>query len=652
MCMKKLSFLLILIIITTLLYSETLTHIVKGGDTLYGLALKYKTTTNKILTENNLNSNSLKIDQVIKVTRLEQDKYIVESGDTLSGIAFEKDITLKHLLLVNRISSDYNLTIGEELTIPTDSSIKQEYTVQKGDTLSWISMTYDVAIEDIVKINNLDGNNLILGNVLKLTSDSNNQPEIKRAAVNLNLPGTTLKQEIDNNKMYTVKAGNTISGIAYSYQTSTEDLKKLNGLENNNIKIGQKLKLPDYAVERAPINYNIYHQVVKGDTLSGIAQDYDISETVLRELNNLKGDNISIGQNIKLIPRESREHLVNKGETLWSIARLYNISVDQLMQYNHLNSTQVTAGKTLTLYDYSVISHNTITTQENYSLVALKYNHNTTASQPYKDYAVDQLINPLNKYNTAKDKWKEFSNLIENESLISNDLAGWTVVLDPGHGGKDPGAIATVNLNGIKKYIVEDEYAYDTAVRLYELLKRNGAEVHMTILSPDHIARNPDSNYTTFINEKNEVYNNYALNRLNNSTIWPVGGQWGLNQRVSITNNLLSTSENKNTIFISLHADNDVDRGVGKLVLFKETSSGSDLESKEFAKSLIEELGPDATIDSMSLAVLRNNNADVKVLIELRNMAHLSEALALLDSKKRQNDALMILNGIKNYIKH
>lgn len=90
---------------------------------------------------------------------------------------------------------------------------------------------------------------------------------------------------------YTVKAGDTLSGIAKTYNTTTLELARLNELDNPNLlKPGMSLYVPDghYIVEA-------------GDTLGVIAKKYGLSVVELAAFNDIDDVNlIKVGQEIKL----------------------------------------------------------------------------------------------------------------------------------------------------------------------------------------------------------------------------------------------------------------------------------------------------------------------------------------------------------------
>ena len=92
---------------------------------------------------------------------------------------------------------------------------------------------------------------------------------------------------------YTVKSGDTLSGIAHKYGTTVANLVALNKIKNPNlIKVGQKI------VIKAAKEYYV---VKKGDTLSAIAKKYGTTVAKLVELNNIKNKNlIVVGQKLRV----------------------------------------------------------------------------------------------------------------------------------------------------------------------------------------------------------------------------------------------------------------------------------------------------------------------------------------------------------------
>ncbi len=98
---------------------------------------------------------------------------------------------------------------------------------------------------------------------------------------------------------YTVNRGDTLSEIADRFNVSMSALKQANAMNSNNIRIGQKLTIPNGLVSPASISF-IEHTIARGETLSEIASDYSIPVARLRETNQLNSDTIRIGQVLKI----------------------------------------------------------------------------------------------------------------------------------------------------------------------------------------------------------------------------------------------------------------------------------------------------------------------------------------------------------------
>ena len=158
-------------------------YTVQKGDTLYSISLKYDTTPGAIINKNNLNSDILSVGQTLYIPKdvestgededvIQTNNYIVKKGDSLYSISKTFNVSIDDIKSLNDLSSNI-LTIGQVLILP-DNNINNEnidgnsniYVVQKGDTLWSIANKYNVSINNIRMINNLNSDILSIGQTL------------------------------------------------------------------------------------------------------------------------------------------------------------------------------------------------------------------------------------------------------------------------------------------------------------------------------------------------------------------------------------------------------------------------------------------------------------------------------------------------------
>lgn len=88
-------------------------------------------------------------------------------------------------------------------------------------------------------------------------------------------------------KRYQIKRGDTLSEIAAQYNISVKSLMSLNGLTGPLIKINQEIKIPGTGIDEINKQKNYVHIVTQGDTLWKISKDYRISIKDITRWNNL-----------------------------------------------------------------------------------------------------------------------------------------------------------------------------------------------------------------------------------------------------------------------------------------------------------------------------------------------------------------------------
>lgn len=252
---------------------------------------------------------------------------IVEYGfiDNTKDVEFLKE---NYEELAEAVISAVANYIGVPYKAP-NGLITNTYVVQKGDTLYSIANKLGTTVSELKKENNLTSNTLQIGEVLRI-------------------PTKEIYEEEEN--IYIVKKGDSLYSIAKKYNTTVEELKRINNLTSNILSIGQVLKLPSDKANNVEKEENtISYTVQKGDSLYSIARKYDTTIDRIKDLNNLTTNLLSIGQ-VLLIPTDTNletTYTVQKGDSLYSIAKKYNTTVDRLKQLNNLTSNLLSIGQIL-----------------------------------------------------------------------------------------------------------------------------------------------------------------------------------------------------------------------------------------------------------------------------------------------------------------
>jgi len=179
------------------------------------------------------------------------------------------------------------------------------YSVRSGDTLSAIASRYGTTVNSLAKANGISNPNLI------------------RTGQKLNVPGASGASAAPRSggSSYTVKSGDTLSGIAQRHGTTTSALAKANNISNPNlIRVGQKLTIPGgsgaSAPAPAPSKPTQNYTVKSGDTLSGIAQRFGTTTSALAKANNISNPNlIRVGQKLTIPGGDSYQPAPPSGGT-------------------------------------------------------------------------------------------------------------------------------------------------------------------------------------------------------------------------------------------------------------------------------------------------------------------------------------------------
>lgn len=184
--------------------AEGIAYTVVEDDTLWGIAIEFGTSTEAIMSYNNLDTELLQIGQSLLIPN--------QSTGSLPG------------------GSGYNTATSHDVKATTP------YTVVEGDTLWGIAIKFGTSTEALMSFNNLDTEFLHIGQSLLISSQSTGS-----------LPGGSdynTAQSLKGTTAYTVVEGDTLWDLAVRFGTTDEAIIAINNTDPDSLMIGQSLTIP------------------------------------------------------------------------------------------------------------------------------------------------------------------------------------------------------------------------------------------------------------------------------------------------------------------------------------------------------------------------------------------------------------------------
>ncbi|MDT9757032.1 LysM peptidoglycan-binding domain-containing protein [Heyndrickxia coagulans] len=193
--------------------------------------------------------------------------YTVKKGDSLWKISQQYHTTVSQIKSDNHLTGDI-IYPNQKFKVP--SQTPKKYKIVSGDTLSAIAKKYGVKVSQLKEWNHLNSDLIYAGDILKINSSS----------------ATTSST-----------ANSTGNSTANSTSNSTANNSTANNTTANSSTANNTAKSAATQRSTAP---NGTYQIVKGDTLSGVAQKFGVTVSQLKEWNHLSSDWIVAGSALKV----------------------------------------------------------------------------------------------------------------------------------------------------------------------------------------------------------------------------------------------------------------------------------------------------------------------------------------------------------------
>ena len=388
----------------------------------------------------------------------------VKKGETLTKVANRYGVSKNELADANNISTKSKLYAGLQLKIPVITNPNSTKFVDNTDTqVAQVQSNNNGSDDYVSPYANLNIDNTVVSNEI---SDSNNEiTDEETVSEDLAVTETeTLIRETTTaiipegtvSVSYRVKNDDSLLGIADLFNTRVSDIRNWNNIPyTTTIRVGQTLNLyvpeemKDYyasldkttetVTDNRVVNSKnnqtsknsglVYHKIRRGETLGLIAAKYGVSVNQLRDWNNISGNKIMSGSNLRIYPEGTSntvavnetkntvsknniyKYKVKKGDNLSEISEKFGVSVNQIKKWNNISSNNIAAGKTLKIYS---------------STSSSSYGDNTTKNSSnvnyYKIKSGDSIGSIAEKYGVKVSDIQRWNNISGNKILAGSTL--------------------------------------------------------------------------------------------------------------------------------------------------------------------------------------------------------------------------------------
>ena len=332
------------------------TYTVKSGDSVWGISHSFGITMAQLIEWNNIKNNFIYPGQKLTIKggqsagssttntgnnassgntsgntntsgstgQATGAKYTVKSGDSVWKIANDHGISMNQLIEWNNIKNNF-VYPGQQLVVSKGSSSASgstsntstgntssntantgsttsgsTYTVKAGESVWSVSNKFGISMNQLIEWNNIKNNFIYPGQKLIVKGGSSKASATATTKPTASTPAsTTPTASSTGDTKYTVKAGESVWGVANKHHITMDQLIEWNNIKNNFIYPGQEVIVKKGTAQSTPAKSDEKTYTVKaGESVWGVADSHGITMNQLIEWNNIKNNFIYPGQQL------------------------------------------------------------------------------------------------------------------------------------------------------------------------------------------------------------------------------------------------------------------------------------------------------------------------------------------------------------------